>query len=87
MYRVAVAISVILFSEPQYLNHHGDALPWPEYTTLKRNILRFDTQMSRDSVEDGDTTWQPVLEYWSAIENLAQFEPNGEKTNFTSGNR
>ena len=52
----------------------GDRLEWPKYTKDEKNMLVFDLNMGEDSVIDGAEDWQPRLDFWLAIERLAQFK-------------
>ena len=52
-------------------------MPWPKYTVTDPRLLVFDTNMSSssDSMQSAER-FQNALDFWLAIENVAQW---GEK--------
>ena len=63
--------------EATFLNMDGEKVAWPKFTMENQNVLVFDTSMSEDSITDGSETWTPIMDFWLAIANLAQFEDAG----------
>ena len=65
-----------MFSDATYLTSSGDVVPWPKYTATDPRLLVFDTNMSASESMQSAEAFQNALDFWLAIENVAQW---GEK--------
>ena len=74
MFAVAQFEVFYIFSDPTYLTSTGDVVPWPKYTVTDPQLLVFDTNMSSssDSMQSAEA-FQNALNFWLAIENVAQW--------------